>query len=319
MANIISVITSNTIPGPKRVSSINPTVYVLLLDDDPTTGSGCECPVSSLAVYVDNTSSPVRASQFFKYGKGNTDWVLIADENGTGGGGGGGLPTPIGTEGAVIVETDMGAYEQRRLRNSDIDPDFSISGFSLSSGSLIEVGDTLTNPAFSASYSLTPDSVTLQDNQGGSIVSLSSPFTSFSYTGSYTEATYNATVNFNLAATEGGVTDNDSVTKRWVQKVFWGADVDGLNTEADIEGLSNEALATSRNRTFTVTAGVGEHIYYAYRSAFGAATFTVGGFEGGFELVSDSISVTNAFGFTENYTLYKSTNPNLGSTTVTVS
>jgi hypothetical protein len=315
MANIISVITSNTVPGPKRVSSTSPTLYVLLLDGDPRIGTGCECPLSSIGVYVDNTSFPVRAFQYFKYGKGNTDWVLVADETG---GGGGALPAPPGTDGSVLVE-DSGIYIQRRLRESDIDPDFQISGFSLAGGSLIEVGDTLTNPAFTASYSLTPDSVTIVDNQGGSIVSLSSPFTSFFYTGSYTESTYNATVSFTLSATEGESTDNSNVTKRWVQRVFWGVGVDGLSSEADIEGLSNNALATSRSRNFTLNPGVGEHIYYAYRSAFGDATFTVGGFEGGFELVSDSISVTNAFGFTENYRLYKSTNPNLGSTTVSVS
>ena len=99
---------------------------------------------------------------------------------------------------------------------------------------------------------------------------------------------------------------------------YWGVGPDGLSSEADIEGLANSALASSRGRTFTVTAGSGEHIYYAFPSSYGTPTFFVGGFEGGFELEASAVSVTNVNGVTQNYDLWKSTNANLGTTTVQV-
>jgi hypothetical protein len=102
-----------------------------------------------------------------------------------------------------------------------------------------------------------------------------------------------------------------------VQKVFYGIGSAGGNTEAFIEGLATNVLATSRARTFTVTAGPGQKIYYAHRAAFGVATFFVGGFEGGFSAPT-TIFVTNPYGFAENYFLYESENANLGNTTVQV-
>lgn len=45
----------------------------------------------------------------------------------------------------------------------------------------------------------------------------------------------------------------------------------------------------------------------------------MGGFEGGFDLITSTLSITNAYGVTQNYRLYRSTNPSLGATTVTVS
>lgn len=70
MAKIISVITSNTKPGPKRVDPDKPTVYILKVDGDPSAGSGTEAPIGSLAIYQTGNS----ARKFFKSGSSNTDW-----------------------------------------------------------------------------------------------------------------------------------------------------------------------------------------------------------------------------------------------------
>lgn len=99
--------------------------------------------------------------------------------------------------------------------------------------------------------------------------------------------------------------------------VYWGADVDGLSTEADIKGLSDNDLAYSRNRTFQADAGAGEHIYYAIPVAFGTPTFTVGGFVGGFIKQAANVPVTNG-AVTQDYDLWKTVQANLGITIVTV-
>jgi hypothetical protein len=50
----------------------------------------------------------------------------------------------------------------------------------------------------------------------------------------------------------------------------------------------------------------------------GTRSFKVGGFDGGFTLY-DTISFTNASGYTEEYYVYRSDNAGLGQTSVTVS
>lgn len=228
------------------------------------------------------------------------------------------IPPLIGQQYAVFMENPIGQADWQCLRPSFLCPDFEISSFSLSSN-LIEVGDTLLNPTFTVTYTSDPVEVLIVDDDGGLEQDFSLSPNSFSYLDSYTKNTYGASVTWTLSVSDNVQTDTAQVTKTWTQLVFWGVGAAGGNSEAFIESLANSALATSKNRTFSVTANSSQKIYYAYRTAYGTATFTVGGFEGGFSLVSSSISVTNSFGFTENYTLYESDNVGLGSTTVVVS
>lgn len=93
------------------------------------------------------------------------------------------------------------------------------------------------------------------------------------------------------------------------------ADGDAINN-AFVAGLQ-KVLTSSRARDFTVNAGAGEYIYYAIPATFGTPVFYVGGFEGGFNLAK-TFDYQNPSGFTESYNVYKSTNANLGNTTVTV-
>ena len=67
-----------------------------------------------------------------------------------------------------------------------------------------------------------------------------------------------------------------------------------------------------------MNCGEGQYIFYCVPASFGSCSFKVGGFEGGFNKV-DTIQFTNASGYTESYDIYKSTNSNLGNTTVVVS
>lgn len=92
------------------------------------------------------------------------------------------------------------------------------------------------------------------------------------------------------------------------------------DTDALTDGVLNAAtgeLATSRAKTFTVEAGEGQHIFYAFPHAWGTPAFFVGGFEGGFSLLK-TFDHVNASGASVSYDVYKSTNAGLGSTTVEV-
>ncbi|MDY0387831.1 MAG: hypothetical protein RBT65_12055 [Methanolobus sp.] len=81
---------------------------------------------------------------------------------------------------------------------------------------------------------------------------------------------------------------------------------------------------TDAYRSFTANAAAGEHIYYYVPKLFVTSPymnppyFYVGGFEGGFNVASQTAAYVFGDGTTVDYVVYKSTNSGLGSTNVTV-
>lgn len=84
-----------------------------------------------------------------------------------------------------------------------------------------------------------------------------------------------------------------------------------------VKGLVR-TLSDSRVQTFNVNCLAGQHIFYCIPVRLGVPVFTVNGFQGGFSKV-ETLSFTNASGFTESYDIWKTTNSGLGNTTVSVS
>lgn len=225
------------------------------------------------------------------------------------------VPASPASQYAVPMDDGAGAIAWSKVKPFMLAPDFSAS---LSGGGTVEVGATVATPAFTASYvDGPPTTATLTDNDGNAAQNVVSTPSSFASAYSFTKTANNASVTFTLAATKGVESDSAQASYAWRPRVYWGVGVDGLTTESHIEALANNALASSRSRSFTLAPGSGEHMYYAFPSSYGTPTFTVGGFEGGFDLVG-TVSVTNANGVAQNYLLYKSTNANLGSTNVVV-
>ena len=240
---------------------------------------------------------------------------------GTGGGGGGGggsgslLPPVSGQQFAALIENPGGVPVFQRLTQDMILPSFTVS---LSGGTFLQVSQSVTHPVFTATYSQAPVSVILSDSDGHT-QNVSLTPNAFSSVNIYTKNSFGASTTFTISANNGIVTKTASTTYEWVQFSYFGTGVAGGNSAAFIQALSNHFLTASRGTTFSVTAGAGQHIYFACRNAYGAPTFLVGGFAGGFSLVPPgSISVTNAFGFTDTYQLWVSDNAGLGFTTVTV-
>lgn len=225
------------------------------------------------------------------------------------------MPPVTGNDGFAVIEVgSVAAF--RAIKEGWVVPTFAIGTFA-PVASVVEVGATVATPAFTASYNRTPDTATLKDGVNPDKDVTSTP-AAFSSDETFVKTANNASQAFTLDAVEDGDPDSLGASILWQPRTFWGVDVDGLSTEADIEGLANSALDNNRNRTFTVTAGAGEHIYYAIPSSYGTPTFTIGGFEGGFVLEAAAVSVTNAEGVTQNYDLWKSVQPSLGATTVVV-
>lgn len=122
-----------------------------------------------------------------------------------------------------------------------------------------------------------------------------------------------------VAQDERDAVASKSASLAFLWRAYFGAAAaPGAINSAFLLSLANGVLTASRARTFTVNAGAGQYIWYAVPSSFGACTFKVGGFDGGFSKVS-TFSHTNASGGVTNYDVYRSDNAALGNTTVVVS
>lgn len=233
--------------------------------------------------------------------------------------GAGVLPPLTGVLYAALMENPIGVVSWTKITQDMIDPAFTDSIALFGGSATVEVGSTVVSPQFNATYNRTPALATLTDSDANppQVVTvtpnpITRPF-------NYSEVVNNASVTFTLTANETGgpsVVSTTSIAFRPL--AFWGTGLPGGATEAFIEALGNNALASSRTRSFTVTAGVPDKIYYAYPLSYGAGTFSVNGFVGGF-LPPTTVSVTNAFGVTQDYLLYESALTGLGLTNVDVS
>lgn len=262
-------------------------------------------PVGNGYIYFDQASGQFKVSQ-----NGGVYVDLV--------GGGGSLPPLIGIQYAALMENPIGVVSWNQITEDMILPAYSVDLSAVGSTS-VEVGSLVNNPQFNASYVRPAAAATLSDNQGNPPQDVLADPNPLTMPFAYTKATNNDTVVFTLSANEtGGPTRSDNVTMTWQPRVYWGTGAPGQSSEAFIESLTGNALAGGRGRTFTVNAGVGEAIYYAYPLAYGNGTFSVNGFVGGFNPPT-TVSVTNAFGVTQDYLLYESALTGLGSTTVVVS
>lgn len=126
------------------------------------------------------------------------------------------------------------------------------------------------------------------------------------YTGVTTGTTYTLNVS------DGQTSASRSVSVSFANRIYYGAAADLSDVTALTGILSNDP-----ERTITVDAGTGEYIIYAIPARLGDVTFFVSGFEGGFEDPVEQ-TITNGSGYQEVYKVYRSTNANLGETTVEI-
>ena len=119
--------------------------------------------------------------------------------------------------------------------------------------------------------------------------------------------TISSYIKFVLTASDGKNTAEASTVINILNGVYYGgAAAPAAYDSAFVRSLTKK-LASSRKGTYNVTAGDGQYSYVCYPVRFGAGTFVVNNFEGGFDLV-DTILFENASGYSENYYIYKSEN-----------
>jgi hypothetical protein len=172
---------------------------------------------------------------------------------------------------------------------------------------LYEIGSKAT-PTLSWSLSKEPVSLSLKAND----IEVSNT------NENYISAEIQEDTTFKLSVSDGKTPPaEDSLDIKFVNRVYWGVASEPESYDsAFVQTLDSELLET-REKTFTVNALDNEYIYFAIPVSYGKAIISVNGFTNGFE-DPQQIMVTNEYNST-NYYLYRSTNPNLGETTVVVS
>jgi len=110
------------------------------------------------------------------------------------------------------------------------------------------------------------------------------------------------------------VSSTTSISFMW--KRHWGVGSNSI-TSQEILSLNNSEFSNDNPKVFNVNATNGNFIWYCYPKAWGESEFSVGGFTGGF---NDPLEIThtNINGGITTYYCYRSTNANLGNTTITV-
>ena len=205
---------------------------------------------------------------------------------------------------------ESGSTEEIEERLLDIEAEletlnpFKVVSFTVSP-SVVELGNSISEAAFSWAINKEPVSVSIDGNG-----------VTAAKTGSYTlNETVDAAREFEIVAeSENGKTATAKAKINFYNGIYYGAGPANLNDPS----VLTKVLSNTRARTFTVTAADGEYIWYALPARLGECTFKVGGFEGGFNLYSTA-EYPNEYGFSEDYNIYVSTQTGLGNTTVEVS
>ena len=173
------------------------------------------------------------------------------------------------------------------------------------------IGDTVTSFNLSWSLSKVPTELIVNND------TITPPTQSGSkeYTGQNITSDKTFTIKVKDVKTTSYIISQTTIN--FYNKLFYGVSSSTTINNDFVLGLTNKST-NSRYGTYSVNAGTGEYIYFAFPSAFGTPIFKVGGLEGGFSLFK-TLEVTFSNGYKQEFNIYKSTNTNLGNTSVEVS
>jgi hypothetical protein len=249
---------------------------------------------------------------------------------GGGGGGGSGSPAPIAWPVATLPKSYLriptaaegGSPSAQPVNYDDLASAFNVT---LAPGRSLDVGQTLTDPAFTSTSPLV--SAVLTDNAGHAPRDLlgappgaypgDTP-TSFHAVGAYVKSTDGATVTWTNTANAGGSTHTGSATATWLPRLWFGVltasqlAADDATLAATIAALSSR-LQNSRGGAYSVVPGPADFGVWWIRTSLGTPIFQLAGnLPGGVSLLKSGLVVANAYGVAQAGNLFRVDNPGLG-------
>jgi hypothetical protein len=193
---------------------------------------------------------------------------------------------------------------------------FAITSFSGCSN--VELGTSVVNPSFTAGYTTMPASANITNTEGiGSPLTLTSPFTAGTVTGTFVHAS-TATTTFTLSATQG-TTQTTSCLEQWLPAIFAGIGSGGATNSVTASGTTailstGDSLARFQLGTESVGQSFGninpggEYVYLLLINPGHTFTDANTGFPFAFD-APQTVHFVNVNGTTVTMYLYRSTNP----------
>lgn len=168
-----------------------------------------------------------------------------------------------------------------------------------------EIGETVNSLTYNWSYNKFIDSQTF-DGVNPGVSARSKVVTN----------TITTTISKTLTATDGTTNVSKVATITFKSGKYYGASATVPTSASIISGFTRN-LNLTKGGSFTVNAGNGQYIYLLVPESMSDIKFMVGGFEGGFQVVNNNFQFTKN-GVTTKCILFRSDNPSLGNTTVTI-
>jgi hypothetical protein len=178
--------------------------------------------------------------------------------------------------------------------------------------SLVETGQSVVHPAFTASYNITPTAATLTNDANAESLDVHLTPTSFASAQTYVKNTPNLAVNFTLSASVGALAATPVVRQIiWGQKTYGAVAAAGATMATILGGsVAYAQLATTRAANFSLTDDATHRMHFFQPTRYTGQIFkdTATGFALGVTVI-ETANVTNAQGFTESYTHWQLDNP----------
>lgn len=124
---------------------------------------------------------------------------------------------------------------------------------------------------------------------------------------SYSAAVITEKTTYRLTVTdEKGREATASAAFSFINQIYWGVSSAESLTADQIKSLPDKVLSDTKSRTIIIDPA-DQYVYYALPKRLGSVTFRLGQFVGGFNDPL-TLSITNQFGFAEDYYVYRSEN-----------
>ena len=175
-----------------------------------------------------------------------------------------------------------------------------------------EVGQVITNTTLNWIYNKSVTSQSISNGIGSLGVALRTYI--------HSPIVINNTTTYTLTASDGTNIITPSATLSYYHRRFWGVSINSFLTESEIESRSTE-LSNSKSKSIVFNCTGGRRFWYAYPTYLGLASTTVNGFPFSGWIGGTSpqiISITNTYGYSENYYYYMVNNIQNGSAISTV-
>jgi hypothetical protein len=179
---------------------------------------------------------------------------------------------------------------------------------------ILQVGQTIINPTFTASYNRPPVAISITDTEGNNNP-IALPGTLIISPHTFVKNVAGQSVNFTLHAND---TINSDTAQRgivWGENVYWGEVPDlGVYDAAFIQALDNQSLRVSANGNYGFNAPPADSSFFCALSSYGLtiANFFVGIFPFACTKVAGNVPFINAQGIAQTFDVFRSDNIGLG-------